>query len=81
MEIQTVGRRMLPLCHAVVAHHAGDAQPVIGKDAVAAGHLRGAMRLTVATGLHCRFVAQEGQGEDLARQGQAFEPLNRDAIL
>ncbi len=45
MAALAVGGRLLPLQHAVIAHHAGDTQPVIVKHALPAGRLRRALRI------------------------------------
>src|SRR5690349_17714335 len=55
-----VGRRLLaPLGHAVVAHDAGNAQAVIGKDAGPALCLRTAVPLELAPALDGLLVAPE----------------------
>jgi hypothetical protein len=56
-----VFRRLRALVHAVVADHAGDAQPVIAEDFRAALGLVAAMQGNVAPGFDRGFVAEERQ--------------------
>jgi hypothetical protein len=54
-------RRLLALVHAVVSDHAGNAQPIIGKNFRAAPGLATAMLRNIAPGLDRGFVAKERQ--------------------
>src|SRR5690349_18205633 len=76
-----IGRRLVPLVHAVVAQHGGDAQPVVAQDAAAARRLSLAMMFLVAPGLYRRLVAPEREREQLGVVGQALESLDADEAV
>src|SRR5882757_8607156 len=73
--------RLHALVHAVIADHAGDAQPVVFENPRAALALGLAMAGHIAPGLDGGFVAKERQRQDLALLGQALEPLDRDKAI
>src|SRR5258706_4263168 len=77
MDGDAVGGRLPASVHRVVAHHAGDAQPVGREDAAAALFLRFPVLLQVAPFRHARLVAPELQRHELARRGYALEPFQR----
>src|SRR5580704_5165250 len=74
-------RRLGAFVHAVVAHDLGDAQAIVAKDAGAAGALGLAVLLVAAPARDRRFVAPEGQRQDLAFLGQALEAFDRDEAI
>ena len=61
----------------VVAHHLGDAQPVVREYSAPARGLRRAMPQMVAPDPDCGVVAPELQREELAFLVQALEPFDR----
>src|SRR5438477_3950889 len=82
MRLPAVVRSLLaPLAHAVVAHHGGDAQPVVAKHAAAARLLRGAVLNLIAPAGDSRLVAPERQRQHLVGIGDALEALDRDEAV
>src|ERR1700761_3185486 len=81
MNRATVLRRLRALVHAVVADHAGYADPIIVEDLRAASGLAAAMLGNVAPCLDRRFIAVERQRQELAFLGQALEPFDRDETV
>src|SRR3954462_12118003 len=66
---------------AIIANDLSDAQAIGAQDMVAPERLRRAVRGLVAPRRHGRLVAPEGEGEELARFGEAFEPLDRQEAI
>ncbi len=81
MLLAAIGGSFRSLVHAVVADDMADAQPIVREDTVAAGVLGGAMCLQVSPCPYCLFIAPEGQREQLAAVGKAFEALDRDEAV
>src|ERR1700682_5955020 len=69
------------ICHAVVPHDSGDAQPVIIENPGAPFGLALAMLANFAPSRDGLLVAEERQRQDLALLGQAFEPFDRDEAI
>src|SRR5690242_18006429 len=81
MERPRIRRRLGALVHAVVADHRGDAKPIAGEHAAAAGGLALAVLLLVPPVLHRRLVTPERQRQQLCLVGQRLEPLDRDEAI
>src|ERR1700761_1154875 len=71
-------RRLGAVGHAVVAYDMSDAQAIIGEHAMAAFRLRAAVGFEIAPRRHGRFVAPEGERDELAGLGEALEALDGD---
>src|SRR3990172_8409523 len=76
VDLYGVVRRLRSPVPGVVAHHLGDAQPVIGKNAGAAFRLRLAVLLQVAPAAHRLLVAPERERDEFRRVVQALEALD-----
>src|SRR4051812_9300912 len=72
-----VGGRLGTVAAAIIAHDLRDPQPVGAEDALPPQSLGGAVRGPIAPGRHRSLVAPEGQRQELARLGEALEPLDR----
>ena len=76
-----IGGRLVACVHAVVAHHTGDADAVVGKHFAASLRLRYAMAFDIAPGLHCRLVAPERDRHKFAGCGDTFKTLDGDKSI
>ena len=73
--------RLRAIVHAVIADHAGDAQPVIVENRRAPLALRLAVLRHIAPGRDGVFIPEDRQRQDLAGFGQALEPLDRNKAI
>src|SRR5229473_2942375 len=78
---EAVLRGLCTIVHAVIADHAGNAQPVVLENRRPALALAFAMLSHVAPCRNGGFVPEERQRQDLAFFGQAFEPFDRDETI
>ena len=76
MRAATVLRGLRPFSQAIVANHAGDAQPVVAEYAAAATLLRDAVLFQLAPAFNRGFIAEHRQRKYLAGFAEAFEALD-----
>ena len=76
MAAAAVGRRLFPFMHAIVAHHAGDAQPVIVEHALPAFGLRRTVRFELPPLRQRRLIAKKRQRQQFARVAEAAETFD-----
>jgi hypothetical protein len=81
MEGAAVLRYLRPFVHAVIADHAGNADPVIVKNLGAAFRLAPAVFGYIAPGRNGGLIAKKRHRQDLALLGQALEPFDRDEAI
>src|SRR5260370_72795 len=58
---EAIGRRLLPVRHAIVPNYAGNAQSVVTKHACSSHRLGDAVRLQFSPLFHCCLISKEGE--------------------
>jgi hypothetical protein len=76
MACATIARRLRAILHPIISDDRSDTKPVVGEHLAPSGSLGATMFLDIAPRRDSFLIPEERQREDLARLGQALEPLD-----